>query len=1218
MHVSSPAPDLYERRQDLGRVFCAIVAVLLAKDPDDRYQSAGALHDDLDRIDELEALTGDGSEVVLGTHAEVQTGRAITLVGRDTELANLKEVWNGVRSGRGEVVLVEGPGGSGKTRLVRELRDSPDLSGALVLRSKCQASQQAPFGVIRDAIDGHLVTVLRSAPAERDKALERVRRAAGGFAQLVRRLSRTLRLALKESRGSVALEAAQDQNRFFTAVADFFVALARISGPTLLLIDDAHWLDEASRQVLVRVAAQLDDVPLLLAMTARNDAASQESVQKLRAALSRPPVTVPLGPLDANGASDLLRMHLGGLLPEGVVVDQIIRRADGNPFAIGEYLRTLLDAGAIRPEAGKWVVENDVLANTAMPAEVLQLVLARINTVSDTARKLLAAASIGGATFRARLLVKTMGTAPAEVARGLDECVQAHLLERIDEDRYNFVHDRIREALEPELSEQERRDLHQSMAEQLDAVGETSPEIVYQLAHHYVRGHTERTPRRLFETSLAAGKLALDAFANQDALVFLGRAEKARAAVELEGPQIRELRETLGQACIRVAKIREAIHNFRAALGLAEDRATRVRLHVQLARVQLAIFNEDGVERECKKALAEAGIDFESLSELPPLTLPTDWWTSEKATEPPPLDAARINGLQLTGAIYAMWALMRFLSGREDVVAVLAPRLAGVLRELGQRPEAIDLLGMFAILLSVNGRHEDALRAHTLAIGLAERRHDQALVVNCKYYEAYSWLVSGRFANLVKSTRELIYTSARWMNARPYSVMFTAVGIACFLNGVGVAEAKGELVVGVAAADASGIPVSKVNNRAALAACEALLGQGSEAITHLEEAFATAQRIPAGDIWSKSFLLKCAAFVHFELDHLDRLEEIIAKFDDLGRAPTKVPAFSRYYYVIVAHARRRQLDLADPGQWAGVLSAFERAVADLGQVGTDSPFRRCHLHFFDAVLARTRGQWTQAGALLDKVLLETESPDGFEDAWARFEIGCERARLAKASGSVADATRHAQWALDLAMRSSWRGRAQRVRTEFDLFASRERSSSAFSAGRSRDVLSSSRFLAALLRLSHASATAIDPMVQARAILDETVKVFGAERAFLFSMDGSGRPKMQLGRNAHGRDLAVAKRYSASVVRAVAEKGKPVIVTRTEEGAVLGAESVAAHELRSIMAASLRMGDRTLGILYLDSRVATGPFSDEDLAVLQGLANHIAINLEIASAARPEV
>jgi diguanylate cyclase (GGDEF)-like protein len=149
-------------------------------------------------------------------------------------------------------------------------------------------------------------------------------------------------------------------------------------------------------------------------------------------------------------------------------------------------------------------------------------------------------------------------------------------------------------------------------------------------------------------------------------------------------------------------------------------------------------------------------------------------------------------------------------------------------------------------------------------------------------------------------------------------------------------------------------------------------------------------------------------------------------------------------------------------------------------------------------------------------------------------------------------------------------------------------------------------------------------------LDETIRILGAERAFIFLLDGesgdsgaggeSGAARLvpQLGRDNDGNDLRELTAYSMTLVEQAFHAQQPLVVSGTDEGEALGSRSAVVHGLRSILVAPIRLDDRPLGVVYLDSRVAKGLFTIDDVSILTQIINHVAVALASAHTAELEV
>ena len=242
--------------------------------------------------------------------------------------------------------------------------------------------------------------------------------------------------------------------------------------------------------------------------------------------------------------------------------------------------------------------------------------------------------------------------------------------------------------------------------------------------------------------------------------------------------------------------------------------------------------------------------------------------------------------------------------------------------------------------------------------------------------------------------------------------------------------------------------------------------------------------------------------------------------------------------------------------------------------------------------------------------------------WAAFEALRMSAKL-RLAGNRGAALRDATLARAIAHRQRWIGRQAAIEREHALAPLGDAGSlHGATLVMPPDALDAARqdgVARALLELSLAAAQVFDPEQQARVCLDHLVRTLGAERAYLFATEpGGDRLVFRAGRNAGGSDARELRGYSTTIVELVRSTRSAMVVSSSEEGAMLGSRSATAHDLRSILAGPLLIKDELAGVVYLDSRLSQGMFTATDVQTLAAISAHIAIALASARAAQDEL
>ncbi|HET7094808.1 MAG TPA: AAA family ATPase, partial [Thermomicrobiales bacterium] len=376
------------------------------------------------------------------------------LIGRAPYLAAIEAQLAAARDGRGETVVVAGEAGVGKSRLAAEARVRAAARAMRVLTGRCfEPDRVLPYAPLRD--------LARAAAGQPGEAI------LGDAAQLAPELVHLAADASRvrrESSPAAALDSAQERRRLVEAWAQFVSGLAA-GGPTLVVVEDAHWADDASLDVLLAVARDLAARPLLLVLTYRSDEVSP-SLRHLLAELDRGRLAseIRLPPLALPEVDAMLRAIFDQ--PQPIRADflrAIYELTDGNPFFIEEVIRALVATGDIFRAGGRW--ERRALAQLRIPRSVEDAVLRHSRHLSPDATMVVRLAAVAGRFFDFAVLAALTGLDEAALLRCVRELIDAQLVVEDSAERFAFRHALTRQAIYAGLLARERRALHRAIAD---------------------------------------------------------------------------------------------------------------------------------------------------------------------------------------------------------------------------------------------------------------------------------------------------------------------------------------------------------------------------------------------------------------------------------------------------------------------------------------------------------------------------------------------------------------------------------------------------------------------------------------------------------------------------------------------------------------------------------------------------------------------------------
>ncbi len=500
----SPAP-LQEGRADLPPALGAIIGRCLEKAPDDRFESARQLHDEI-------------AAVQAGFVSGAVTGSRRPFVGREAERVAIRKMLDAALAGSGGLVLLGGEPGVGKTRLAEEVLREATARGMLALEGHAYEDEGAPYVTASEILE----EMTRVLPQEKLRAM------LGDNASEIARLMPALRRRFPDIPEPLDLPAEQQRRYLFNSVLEFLDRSTR-ELPMVMLLDDLHWADESSLLLLEHVALQLDRLPLLFVGTYRDvELDVGRPFAKMRADLVRRGLgqRILVRRFDEGDVATLLAA-LGGSEPPPTLVEAIFTETEGNPFFVTEVFQHLDEEGLLFDDQGEWLSDLDV-EKLEVPEGARLVIGRRLERLAPATVKVLGSAAIIGLRFELGVLEEAAVGDPDEVLDAIEEAEAAQLIAPRPgrrAARYEFVHALVRQTLLDALSVPRRQRGHLRVAEAMEkAWGAAAGERAGEIAHHLYQSAAAADPEKTRRYLALAAQQSIEAAAFDEAVTLVDRA----------------------------------------------------------------------------------------------------------------------------------------------------------------------------------------------------------------------------------------------------------------------------------------------------------------------------------------------------------------------------------------------------------------------------------------------------------------------------------------------------------------------------------------------------------------------------------------------------------------------------------------------------------------------------------------------------------------------
>ncbi|MDP9368650.1 MAG: AAA family ATPase [Chloroflexota bacterium] len=599
------------------------------------------------------------------------------LVGRSGEWERLLAAYD--RAASGHVALVEGEAGIGKTRLAEEFLAHARAQGAVTLTARCyEGEANLAFGPFV-AVLGAAVGALSS---------------SGRLEQLPPHvLSETARLVPELAGLRPGLPSAPPldnpgaQARFFEGIAQILLATIDDGQPGVLFVDDAHWADAASLDLLAYLIRRPRE-RLLVLLAVRGEQAAGPRLHHLLADARRAGAgsAISLSRLSRASVEDLVRTKVA-VMPSssGVGREDLARRlheeTEGLPLFLSEYLAAMGE-GLLSSDDAAW----------DLPGGVRDLLRARLATVSEGSGQLLQAAAVIGRSFDYGAVQAASGRDEEMVVTALEELIGHGIIKEVrgrpgeigGHPTYDFSHEKFRALVYDETSLARRRLLHRRVADALAGRARTPRDagaLAGQIAHHYRQAGQDAVAAAYF---VAAGEHARSLYANLEAL------RDFQAALALGHPEPAGLHEAIGDLQALCGAYVDALASYETAAALSRPQAL-ARLEHKLGQVYHRRGEWDLAERSFEAAETALGGTLAPAEQSP---------------------------------LYADWSLMAHHRGRSRQARALAEQALRLAEQAADDRALAQAHNVLGILAGAEGETATARRHLERSVALAEKLND--------------------------------------------------------------------------------------------------------------------------------------------------------------------------------------------------------------------------------------------------------------------------------------------------------------------------------------------------------------------------------------------------------------------------------------------------------------------------------------------------------------
>ncbi len=466
-HVNVIPKKLTLVRDDVPPELEKIIYKLLEKEQADRYETAADLIGDLQKYSNVELL-----EESLEQRKSYLFCSEI--IGRQENINKLQKALEVVKNKKGKSLFIGAPAGVGKTRLINEFKLTAQIAELPFYECACIEQGMEPFHPLKEIFKKVVSLTEKEILNKYGKILVKI-------------------LPQLEGKGYKPAPILQDgeaeKMRLIDNVTGWLKEVCQKKS-FILCVDDIHWIDSSSVELLNECIRVLKDSPVMILCAFRDDEVEESSpvFYTIEEELTE---YEKLSTLDQENVGLLITTMLGHAeLPEQFA-EHMYSVTGGNAFFVTETMRSLIEENKLKRQKGTWVF-LDLIENLDIPTSIEETVARRLKLLSKEAYNIAQIAAAFGKEQDLSILKDVSGLKSENIFKLLDELIERQFILKEDK-KYIFTHDRVRETLYEGIEEKKRRELHQKLAEVIEKKHARNLEIAASLlAYHYSRGFNEQ------------------------------------------------------------------------------------------------------------------------------------------------------------------------------------------------------------------------------------------------------------------------------------------------------------------------------------------------------------------------------------------------------------------------------------------------------------------------------------------------------------------------------------------------------------------------------------------------------------------------------------------------------------------------------------------------------------------------------------------------------